>query len=103
MELKNLSEDYLYILLKSFSLLDHCNILLFDEDMSDFAKIFPFFYKIPCVVIYYASLTLYLIKIFNGDMTFDELAHVSSVYVICIQSEYILNCCHIMIHNSLTY
>ncbi|KOB69027.1 putative Odorant receptor 85d, partial [Operophtera brumata] len=50
--------------------------------------IFPFFYKIPCVVLYYASLTLYLINIFHGDMTFDELAHVFSVYVICIQTLY---------------
>nr|QPX50371.1 odorant receptor [Helicoverpa armigera] len=85
-EFHNLPEEYRENIEHSLNLLTNGNILIFHKPNSFFEKRFRPYVVICSVVTYLASLTMYLGKVFRGELQLTELSYVVSVYMVSVQA-----------------
>ncbi|XP_075976871.1 odorant receptor 4-like [Anticarsia gemmatalis] len=85
-DLFDIPQEFLDPLLPCFDLLKRCNVVIFDQKKSFWQKYWRSLFIIPCVVLYHASLSMYMGKVFSGDIELVELAYVVSIYVVCTQA-----------------
>lgn len=90
-ELLEIPDEFLEPILPCLDLLKNVNIQIYEKPKT-FCKInWRSLLVVPSVIAYHASLTMYMSKVFRGELQLDELAYVVSVYVICTQCKIFLN------------
>lgn len=90
-ELFDMPHEYIEPIYRCFNILQRCNIFIFDKEKSFWKKNWRFIYIMPCVVLYYISLSVEMSKVFNGNIGLVELAYMVTVYVVTNQGKISIN------------
>ncbi|KAF9424206.1 hypothetical protein HW555_000599 [Spodoptera exigua] len=85
-ELPEISEEFLEPILPCLGLLRNAHILIYVDRKPFWNDKCHLILNVVSVVTYLLSLTMYMGKVFRGELLLDELAYVVSVYVVTVQS-----------------
>lgn len=86
-EPKDLPEEYIGPIVDCLNILENSNLMIYKKPRGFFKKYcFPVL-VLCCIIGFHTSLTMYMVKVFKGELQLDELAYVVSVYVICTQGK----------------
>nr|ALM26250.1 odorant receptor 85 [Athetis dissimilis] len=85
-ELPEVPKEFIEPLLLCFGLLQNASIYIYDTEKCIRKKYFHLILNMVTVGPYLCALTMYLGKVFRGELQRDELAYVMSIYVVSVQA-----------------